>query len=222
MSENLYFIPIIARALQEPDIGKALWKIFRKIKRMGAEEQYAEGFKNFKLFMEEVYNRYQITATDHVCELIAQLATGMFEDPVQEKEPLLDIIRSHPEWKTEYEAFCQMEADENRMREFPIIEVSNEKGRVVRKTFKKVPSRESFKEILPGRYKIKLVNTGWIIWEGKLTADQLIKTTLYAAADTKGTRRNRSNRIDLLDNGEVILRTYTGNESGRIEIELAR
>ena len=48
MSENLYFIPIIARALQEPDVEEALWKAFRKIKRMRAEEQYAEGFKSSK------------------------------------------------------------------------------------------------------------------------------------------------------------------------------
>ena len=222
MSENLYFIPIIARALQEPDVEEALWKAFREIKRMRAEEQYAEGFKNFNLFMKEVYNRYQITVTDNIYELIARLSTGMFEGPTQEKESLLTIIRSRPEWETKYEAFCKMEVVENRKLEFPIIEVSNEKGRVVRKTFKKVPRRESFKEILPDRYKIKLVNTGWIIWEGKLTANQLIKTTLYAAADTKSTQRNRPKRIDLLDNGEVILRTYAGNESGRIEIELAR
>ena len=47
MSENLYFITIIARALQEPDIEEALRKAFGKIKQMGAEERYAEGFKNF-------------------------------------------------------------------------------------------------------------------------------------------------------------------------------
>ena len=43
MSENLYFITIIAKALQAPDIEKALRKAFCKIKQMGAEERYAEG-----------------------------------------------------------------------------------------------------------------------------------------------------------------------------------
>ena len=97
MSENLlYFFPIIAKALQEPDIEKALRKAFGKIKQMGVEERYAEGFENFEIFMQEVCRRHQITAADHVRELIAQLGTGMFEGLAQEKETLLDIIASHP------------------------------------------------------------------------------------------------------------------------------
>lgn len=224
MSENLYFITIIARALQEPDIEKALRKAFGKIKQMGAEERYAEGFKNFELFMEAAYNRNQITAADHARELIVHLGMGMFEGTAQEKETLLDIIASHPEWKAEYEAFCQMEADNDLTQEFPVIEVSSDKGFVIRKTFEKVPGHESFDGILPGNYKIKLVNTGWIIWEGQLTAKNLIwpeahegKNLPMAAGEGQPT-----DEVDLLNNREVFLRTYAGIESGRIEIELTR
>jgi len=220
MSENLYFITIIAKALQEPDIEKALRKAFRKIKQMGAEERYAEGFKNFELFMEAAYNRHQIITTDHVRELIIQLGTGMFEGTAQEKETLLDIIASHPEWKAEYEAFCQMEADKNLMQEFPVIEVSSDKGFVIRKTFEKVPGRESFDGILPGKYTIKLANTGWIIWEVSLTAHKLIEPedkNLRMAAESEDDHDKK-----ILLDGDIIFRTYAGPESGRIEIELTR
>lgn len=218
MSENLYFMPIIAQALQEPDIEEALKKAFRKIKRMGGEERHAEGFINFELFMQEVYNRHRITTTDHVRELMAQLGTGMFEGPIQEKQSLLEIINSLPEWKAEYEAFCRMEADANLMQESVVIEVSNDEGMVIRKTFEKVPGCESFDGILPGNYKIKLVNTGWVIWEGKLTAEELIDENLGMAAATKGMFTYE----EILPDGDMILRTYARPESGRIEIELTR
>jgi len=224
MSENLYFITIIAKALQEPDIEEALRKAFCKIKQMGAEERYAEGFKNFELFMQAAYNRHQITTADHARELIVHLGMGMFEWTAQEKETLLDIIASHPEWKAEYEAFCQMEADNDLTQNLPVIAVSSDKGFAIRKTFEKVPGHESFDGILPGNYKIKLVNTGWIIWEGELTAKDLMWSEAHKGKDlplAAGEGRP-TDEIDLLNNGEVILRTYAGIESGRIEIELTR
>ncbi|MCK4787320.1 MAG: hypothetical protein KAV87_26415 [Desulfobacteraceae bacterium] len=224
MSENLYFISIIARALHEPDIEKALKEAFRKIKRMRTEERYAEGFSNFELFMDSAYRHHKITATDYAHELIAQLVTGTFEGSTQEKRSLLDFITSHPEWKTEYEAIRRMEEDENLMQEFPVIEVSSDKGIVIEKTFKKVPGCESFDGILPGNYKIRLVNTGWVIWEGELTAKELMWSEAHKGKNLPlaAGKRRPTDEIDLLNNGEVILRTYAGIESGCIEIELTR
>jgi len=221
MSDNLYFIPIIAKALQEPDIEEALTKAFQRIKQMGVEGQYAEGFRNFELFMQEVYNRYQVTATDDVRELIARFGTGMFEGPVQEKQSLLNIINSHPEWKAEYEAFCRMEAHEDLTQDLPVIAVLSKKGFVREITFTKVSGCESFDGILPGRYKIKLANAGWIIWEGHLTAEELISSEAHKGENLPlaAGAMPPTGEIVLLD-GDLILRTYAGTESGRIEIEL--
>jgi hypothetical protein len=222
MSNNLlYFISIIARALQSPDVERALRNAFCEIKKKGSEERYAEGFRNFELFTQEVYNRYQVTATDHIRELIALLGTGMFEGPLQEKQSLLNIINSHPQWKAEYEAFCRMEAHEDPTQDFPVIAVLNEKGFVREITFTKISGRESIDNIVPGNYKVKLVNTGWIIWEGHLTAEKLISSEAHknkylplAAGPPKPT-----GEIDPLD-GCLKLCTYAGTESGRVEIEL--
>jgi len=222
MSENLYFITIIARALQEQDVEKALRKAFREIKKKGTQKQYAEGFRNFELFMDAAFKRSEITITDHVHELITQLGTGMFEGTAQEMKLLLEILRSHPEWETEYETILRMEVDEHRAQKFTVIEVSNDRGLVIERTFKKVPGRESFEGILPANYRIKLVNTGWIIWDGKLTAEELIRIALDMAAETKGISKRCKSKIDLLNNGELILRTYPGMVKGRIEIELTR
>ena len=227
MSEHLYFISIIARALQEPDIKKALKKAFRKIKRMGSEKRYAEGFENFELFMDAAYSRHQIIATDHISELMAQLATGMFEGSAQEVQRLLDTINSHPEWKAQFEAIRRSEADENIMQESPVIAVSGDKGLAIERTFRKVPGCESFDRIVPGIYTVRLVNTGWVIWEGKLTTEELIwseaheNKNLPMAAETEGIKKEATYQEDLLG-GDLILRTYAGLESGSIELELTR
>jgi hypothetical protein len=225
MSDNLlYFISIIARALQSSEVERALSDAFYEIKKKGSQNNYAKGYLNFELFMQEVYNRYKVIVTDHTRELIAVLGTGMFEGSIQEKELLSNVINSTPEWKSEYEAICRGQAKENRLQDVVMIGVLNDKGLVSEKTFEKVPGITVFEGILPGRYKIKLVNTGWIIWEGELTAKTLIwfqankDANLPLAAGTA----TPTDEIDLLNSGALILRTYAGIESGRIEIELRR
>ncbi|KPL24975.1 MAG: hypothetical protein AMJ75_02240 [Phycisphaerae bacterium SM1_79] len=222
MSENLFFIPILAKALRDPDIERSLRNAFFEIKKMGTQRRYAEGFENFELFIDAAYSQHEITTSYRIRELTAQLATGIFEGTAREIESLLDIIRSHPQWQAEYEAILRMEADEHSANRVPVIEVASDKGLAIGKVFRKVPGCESFEGILPGGYKIKLVNTGWIIWEGELTAKELILTALPMAAETERIRNRPTKRLDLLNNGELILRTYPGRKEGRIEIELTK
>ena len=223
MSDNLlFFISIVVRALQSPDVERALRDAFREIKKKGSEERYAEGFNNFKLFMDAVCCRHDAMVNYYIHELIALLGTGMFEGILQEKESLLNIINSHPQWKAEHEAFCRMEAHEDLTQDFPVIEVLNEKGFVRELTFTKPSGCKSIDNIVPGNYQLKLVNTGWLIWEGHLAAEKLISfeahknknISLAAGAPIP------TGEIDLLNNEELILRTYAGPESGCIKIEL--
>jgi hypothetical protein len=223
MNDNqLYFISIIARALRLPDVDRALRNAFCEIKDKGIQDRYTEGYRNFELFMQEVYNRCQVAATNDVRELIAMLGTAMFEGTLQEKKLLLNIINSHPQWKAEYEAFCRMETHKDPTRVFPVIAVLSEQGPVKEITFTKVSGCESIDSIIPGDYKLELTNTGWIIWEGKLTAKELIcfkGEDIKMAAVTKHAQIPPTGRKVLLG-GDLILRTYAGIESGRIEIEL--
>ena len=223
MSENLYFIAILARALQEPDVEKALKKAFAEIKQMGTQNRYAKGFENFELFMAAAYSRHELTVTDHIQELIVRLATRTFEGPEQEITPLLEIIRSHPEWLAQYEEIYRLEATDDLREVFPVIGLFNDKGLVAERTFEEVPGCESFDGILPGNYIIKLANTGWVIWKGELTIEELVYTkALPLAAETEGIQIEHTSEKDLLNNGQVLLRTYAGTESGSIKIELTK
>jgi hypothetical protein len=227
MYEGLYYIPLIARALQEPDVKTSLRDAFSTIERLGRQERYSEGFQNFELFMDAAYCQYEIAAADYVLAVAAQLATGGFEDGPQMKL-LLDIIRSEPEWLAEYEAICRSQVQEDLSQSLPVIRIIGEKGPIAEQSFSQVPGRLSFDGILPGNYVLELVNTGWIIWEGALTAKELIWSQAYPdrnlplAAETTSAQIPATSEKDLLGSKDVVLRTYAGIESGRVEIELTR
>ena len=51
MSDDLYFIPIIAKALQQKDTEQALLQAFEQIKSLGRKPQYQQGLAQFEQFM---------------------------------------------------------------------------------------------------------------------------------------------------------------------------
>jgi len=219
MIDNLYFIPLIVQALQEQDVRAALRATFCAIKMKGTEERYAEGFRNFELFMDAMHSRFEMMTTHNMREQMVELAAGTFAGTAQELNFLLRIIKSHPKWQVEYETMCRQEIDE-LAQSFPVIHVLSERGLLGEMAFTKVPSRECCAGILPGSYRLKLANTGWNIWEGELTATELIWTKALPMAAGEA-EIPPSSEIVLLD-GDLILRTYAGIESGSIEIELTR
>ena len=77
MSNNLYFIPLIARAMQEPHPARALRAAFNEIVRLGCETEYARGYANFEQFMRAAAQRQLANATAAVeaecmSELVAE------------------------------------------------------------------------------------------------------------------------------------------------------
>ena len=56
MRDEIFFIPIIAQALQQPDPGQAMREAFGRIRTMGKESRYSQGYKQFLRFMDSVDN----------------------------------------------------------------------------------------------------------------------------------------------------------------------
>lgn len=227
MNDNLYFIPIIAEALRGPDIDNALGHALREIIRKGNEERYAKGSINFKFFMHTAYDRHEFISTHYICELMVELTTETFEGTAQDMKSLLDIISSHPEWQAEYETFRRREDLADLMRNsFPVVAVVSRKGPARYVSFAKGPGCQHVNDILPGHYKLELVNTGWIFWKGQLSAKELIWSKAHEGENLRlaaGEKKEKpTSEIDLLNNGDLTLRTYAGTESGHIEIELTR
>jgi hypothetical protein len=232
MSRKLYFIHPIVKALQERHVRRALVRALREIKKTDIQDEYSEGVMNFKLFMSVVYSHHEAVVTGHIRQLIVELATGTFEGTEEEKNVLSDILCLRSEWMVEYLTICRQEAREDLIGEaFPVIAVLHENGPAKEVVFTEVPGCKSLCNVLPGNYRIKLVNTGWRIWDGELTAKELIWSEAHkgenlraAADDAKHAKAKEkpTREIDLLQNGDMMLRTYAGAENGRIEIELTR
>ena len=227
MSRNLYFIPIIGKALKEPDVAAALEEAFGEIENKGEQERYAEGLKNFERFMQIAYLHHDAAMDDHVRRLIAELATGAFVAREPERKLLWELINSRPDWNVESLMFCCEDPTMDFLQDLDlVIQVSSMERIVGELRFDKVPGRESIGGIVPGNYVLKLLNTGWTIWHGELTARELIRSEAFGETDLRlaaGDGEGRPiNQKDLLNNGDVVLRTFAGTESGSIEIELAR
>lgn len=72
MHKNLYFIPIIAGALEQPDTKAALSEAFELIHSMGKEAQYHNGYQQFLRFMESVDNSLWEEAPEQVASQLLQ------------------------------------------------------------------------------------------------------------------------------------------------------
>jgi len=223
---NLYFIRLIAKAFEQPDIKTALKEAFNQIELLGQTPQYKQGYLRFQRFMAEVK---QISETEDflnamVHDLSVQLATGLFEAVEDEKKAALELINSRPLWREEYAMLCEdsekaesfieeinviMEKDGNILCCFPVEDKS-----VTR----------HIHNIKPGNYTVKL-DTGRIIWEDRLTERDLLWVYAYPeqglrlAADTGESIALKTRDIQLLD-GDITVEVYPGIESGRIELKL--
>jgi hypothetical protein len=227
MSDGLYFIPIIERALEEPDVAVALEKAFCEIKHKGVQEPYTDGSRNFEQFMGIAYSCREAVVSDHLHRLIAEMDLWPFGGTEQERKLLLDVINSRLDWKEEYESFCRQYATEVVVQDLnPIIQVSSNEWIVGELRFDKVPGRGSIDGIVPGTYVLKLLNTGWTIWRGELTARELIRAEAFGDRDLRfaagESEAQPTGEKDLFNDGELVLRTYAGIEKGSIEIELTR
>jgi len=74
MQDDLFFVPMIARALQQPDPKAAMLEVFEEIRRMGQETRYGRGYQQFLRFMESVDQTRLQEAPE---ELGAEILTAM-------------------------------------------------------------------------------------------------------------------------------------------------
>jgi len=230
MTKNLFFLRLIADALQQPDTKAAIKDAFEKIEKLGQKPEYRRGFKQFNQFM-SVMNTGLETPSDsftrggkHFLRDIAfQLATGLFEGNKQQTQTLLQLINSDPGLKDEFETFIEG-SSKMIMPEINLEIIIERNGEtIISIPIKSGKFSEKIKNIYPGQYEIRL-NTGRVLWEGELTHRDLLWTEAFPdadlalAADTSDTPAEPTKEIKLL-NGEFSIRVFPGIEAGLLEIE---
>lgn len=222
MNEPLYFIPCLIEALEGSDIKTSLKSAFREITQKGAQSQYAAGFQNFAHFMDEACLRHNTIETNITRELIVLLATGAFDGIPEENRTALNRISSCSQWKAEQQAFFREAGECPGQLLTPAIQIL--RGEQLIREVMMRREGEYIDGIVAGQYTVKL-DIGMVIWEGELTAKDLLWAEAFTArdldlaAETPGMEQQSTREMVLLD-GALIIRVFAGIESGFIEVGL--
>ena len=227
-SKRLYFIPLLARAIESGDQDHAMTMAFDEIQRLGSQPGYEEGFWQFQEFVKsaifpsgEEPDRKIQPIRDAIYRIISDLAAGTFEGDEKQKETIINVVKNNPRWNEEFERI-KIEAQSFLAPDTPIeIEVLKEDQVIGSSTLSTEPS--SIIPIFPGRYTVRFSN-GRILWEGNLAREDVLwayaypETDLPLAAETEDTQQEPVKTISLL-NGELVIEVFAGLESGRMTIK---
>jgi hypothetical protein len=230
-SKRLYFIPLLARAIESGDQKQAMKGAFDEIEKVGNQPGYEEGFQQFQEFIKSAFspsdeesNEKIRSIRNAIYRLIYDLVTDSFEGDENLKDAFISAIKRNPRWNAEYERL-ESEMQDYLAPDSPIqIEILRENQVIdaVHMTAETI----TVSPIFPGQYTMRFSN-GRILWEGDLTREDLIWTYAYPdqdismAAETEDFRQEPVKTISLLD-GEIVLRIFAGLESGRIILKIER
>ena len=230
MSNELYFISIIAKALQQKDTEQSLRQAFEEIESLGTRPGYEQGYRQFQQFMDTVNKEAKNKTADSPLrdeitkELIVELATDTFEGSDEDKNKALRIIKSNPQWKDEYDKLVGEIEELSRFPEAVEIIISRDNKPFKSLTFDDIPGSKTIDGIMAGLYDISFAS-GQSIWKGQLTRQSTVWAEAYPgrpfdlAADTEGKRPEPAKQMELFD-GDIIIRIYPSIESGSMKITI--
>jgi hypothetical protein len=228
MNKDLYFLPMIADALKQPDSRVSLRAAIEKTQNLGRQPEYERGFQQFQQLMAQVKLNWEKgsqkpedMALDVIRHLALQVASGLLEG--DEVKAILDLIRSHPLWQEEFERLSR-DASESEIPGLPEIIIEKNGEPITSISCGNFPVTHKIQNVTPGLYTISL-DTGRIIWQEDLTEQELIWTIAFPeqaldlAADTGEGVARSTREIRLLD-GSLIVRVFPEIESGRLELKI--
>ncbi len=221
MSHELYFVPILAQAIAGLGGRDPLVKAFAAIEEMGRKPGYEEGYHNFCWFLAEAVGRRRLLDEHSLrTELVEWIAGTPIE--TEPRPSVLSRLVSRILWmKEEFDSLDQ--AFLTRRPAFT-VELLRDGEPVATLTFETAQGRQAVESIGPGHYTLGL-DSGLVLWEGVLTAADLIWTEAFGsdglalAAETADVRRRVGREIRVAEAG-LVLRLFPGLESGMLEIEL--
>lgn len=223
MSHELFFIPILARALSGPDVQQALVDAFATIEQLRHEEDYQEGYRNFQTFLAEVHARWQTVHEHDIRMALLMRTAGAAAKTPQGEKILASEIRRSPRFNAENNTLGEVFRPRPRVT---VLQLLRDDRQIAELSFETIPGRHTITDIRPGRYALR-IDTGLILWEGELTAKDLIwgqafgGRNLELAAEAGEIQHRPPDTIHVPQAG-VTVWLFPGLESGSLEIELSR
>lgn len=196
MYNDLYFIPLIATALNEPDPREALKAAMATIREMGQQPAYARGYQQFLAFLGRVLKHGEAS-----------------EEPFAEHRFTDERALGELEFLLRQDVCTQ----------FPLLLVVSRNGEPFGAPIDPHVSRETVLECVhPGTYAVR-TDTGCVLWQGSIAEEHVYWEKAYPgqslllAADSFGVEMQPTIEVRLPQEG-LCIRTYPGLESGRMLI----
>jgi len=215
---DMYFLPLIAKALRRPDPEKALGDALREIERRAEDNDFRTGWRQFEAFLDEILAICQRRGGDGLLCAAIEAATAFDESPQSDIDRLL-LGRS------------DAGAEELR-REMLLWQRLDQPGLILHsdcradvETWAGDDGAFEFADVSSGLYEI-LTDTDRLLWSGRLSTSHVqltppsSTTPLRMAASTRDGRRTPTLDVPIADIG-FALRVYPGHEGGILRIEPA-
>lgn len=230
MDNNLYFLRIIADALEQKNQTVALKEAVAKIKDLGKKSEYYKGYRQFQLFLDEIQKAITDASSIHesitdelLKETALKVAAGIFEEDLADAEQIINLIHSKPAWKEGFKKLREeLSKIEKQYLDFEILLIKNDDC-IESFLIGTEPLKKTINNITQGTYTLKL-NNGRILWQEELTSKHLIWTEAFPesdldlAASTDKSKQKATEEFEILKD-ELTIKIYPGIESGHIEIE---
>ena len=214
--------------MKQSDPASALREAFAQLLQLGQRSGYGRSYGQFRLFMRaaKLYAETEgaLSGTPRSAqELIIDLVSHGFEGNPEERRRASDWIQANLSWVGQSRTACAAVSRFDEHPTAPGIRVLKGDTYINTLFLPEEDGVASISGLEPGEYAL-LLETGRLIWQGRLTERQLIwagafpnqPLDLAAATGDVGCPSTVEER--LLD-GELVLRVFPGMETGRMEIK---
>ena len=205
---GLCFIPMIARALHDSEVHRALRDVFARMEQLGRCQSYEPGAGQFQRFM---------NAAMAVADRASSEESGSLEEWMR-------VLASGDPENGRFETLMNKILDLPRGSEPPELIVFRDDREIGTITVTIDGSAGRLSNISAGGYRVAS-RTGWTLWEGQLSAEQVRWSSAFpgrpyeVAADTERRKRVATLTETLLD-GELVLYVFPRVECGQLTVEL--
>ena len=230
MTEDLFFVPIIAGALRATAPQEALRDAFERIHMLGRQEVYRTGYTHFRQFMSAVAQTVDGTRDGRDGSMGEDTAALLIDPDVKAIEQMGKALDGNAPVPAELWQDLQRQmspALRSVMGTAPGPGIILEREGAVVDTC--APNRLGqdwvIDGITPGRYVLQL-DTGRVLWDEQLDERDLVWAVAFPgeplrmAADTGQEAGRPTRRANLLA-GSIILCVFSGVETGSISIRVA-
>jgi hypothetical protein len=226
MTNDLYFLSILAAELGPKAPAHALGGALAEIERRGRLPGHARGYSQYLRFMAHAVKcRKELTLGHFDYPIDLDLIAALLADQLDGEADALSLVNANPRWRLVFEGLRETyEAASHAPR--PSLLLCKSEIPLLRAAIESSSADYAVEGVMPGCYTL-LLDNGQVLWHQDLTERELLwryafpDRPLGLAADAGPSTDTAESSLEvLLADGIVLLRVHPGIESGRIGLRI--